>query len=148
LEFVHPVVRRGGDGAGGVAGDLVVPRGPSEARARHDGDIGVERGGVGLVVERAEEAALGIGGRGEEPERLVAVAGEDDFIKRLAAARGGRDRDAAGRANDTRGGGVEADAVGEGRGERGDVALGTVFHGPPLVLGVEAEEAVVVKKPE
>ena len=101
-----------------------------------------------MVVERAEKAALGLGGRGEESEGLVAVASEDDFIKCLVAVCDRGDGDAARRSGDARGGRVEADAIGEGCGERGEVALRTVFYRPPLMLSVQPEKTVVMKKSE
>ena len=43
----------GGEPAGGVARDFVVPARPGEAGARHDRGVGVHGGDVGLVVECA-----------------------------------------------------------------------------------------------
>ena len=76
------------------------------------------------------------------------MAGEDHLIERLRVARGGHDRDAARSANHAGGGLVDLDAVAEGGGEFFDVVFGAAVDRPPRVLGVEAEETVIVEKPQ
>jgi len=101
----------------------------------------VERGGVGLILEFAEESGFVNGGIGEEGEQLVAMRGEDHAIKTF-----GRDVGAVRTAGDANNFGVLADAITPRCGEPGDVFLLSAINGPPLVLGGEAKEAVIVEE--
>lgn len=146
LKGVHPVVGGGLDAAVGGAQELVVPARPGPAGFGHDGGVGVEGGDVGLIVEFAKQAGFGRGGVDEEAQGLVAVGGDDDLVEGVGGAAGGHDGDAARGAHDARGAVAEAEAVAPGGDEAAGVFAGAAVNRPPRVLGVEAEEAVVMEK--
>ena len=95
----------------------------------------------------AQETALVRRGVGQQAQRLVGMAGENDAVERVRRTVGSRHCDAAaGCTGDARDGEAGAETVAEGCGEFLDVGFGTAVHRPPLVLGVESEKPVVVKE--
>lgn len=79
---------------------------------------------------------------------MVGVAGEHHAVESVGVAIFEDDVDVGGRALDALNGGEEVDAILERRDEATDVFAGAAFDGPPGVLGVEAEESVVVEEAE
>ena len=106
----------------------------------------MEGGDVGLIVEFAKQAGFGRGGVDEEAQGLVAVGGDDDLVEGVGGAAGGHNGDAARGAHDAGGAVAEAEAVAPGGDEAAGVFAGAAVNRPPRVLGVEAEEAVVMEK--
>ena len=125
---------------------VVVPARPRPPAARQQAPVGVQDGLVGLVGEGAEDLLLRRRRVGEHRERLVGVRGDDDLVEALGLAARRRDLHAVVEALDRAHGRREADAVGERRGERLDVALGAAGDGAPLRPPAQAEHAVVVEE--
>ena len=102
----------------------------------------MDNGAVRLVVEFPKDVRFERGRGGQHGERLVAVGGEDDLVEIAGGAVGKRDPCTFDGAD----GVAFGDAVGEGRGELFHILARSSRNGAPRVLGVEAEEAVVVPK--
>ena len=89
LQAVDEVAHRHRARVGRALAGEVVPRRPHLLPARQQGGVGVQVRDVGLVLHRAEDAALFRRGlAAEDGEGLVAVAGEDEFVEALRPARG------------------------------------------------------------
>lgn len=141
LEGIHPVV-----GRGPARAHAIVPRGPGALCARHHGTVGVESGGVFLIPERREESRLVIGRVSEQGEGFIRMGGDDHAIEgeRLAAVEtdGGFGGRFAGFDNLRR----KADWC-ESSEEFVAVGLRSTGNGEPVVVGRDAQESVVLEKP-
>ena len=65
--------------AGAAAGELVVPRGPHPAAVREQAGIGVQQRRVLGVAERPEYVLLGVGGLGQQSQRLVGMVSKKEI---------------------------------------------------------------------
>ena len=122
---------------------MIVPRRPCGAPAREQRAVGVQHRLVGLVGEGAEDVGLGGARIGQQRERLVGVGGDHHLVELLGGLAVGHDvdvRGVAGHGDDRR---ADADAVGEGGGERLDVARGAARDRRPLRAPGERQHPVV-----
>jgi len=123
LQSVHPIGNRG---AAGVRGDQVVPARACARVARQHSFVGVQRGRVALIADRAQDLALCRAGVSQHAQRLIAVRRHDHTVEQFrAAVREDFHVRRAARClvgDDLVHGRGELDAMGERRGEGLDVA--------------------------
>ena len=124
----------------------VVPRRVEPRPARQERAIGVQHGRVVAVLERAERAALGGGGLGEQRERGVGVRREDQPVEALLAA--GHDGDARRVARDGLHRAAEAEVEARAREQRVDVAPAAADDGLPRQRADEPQHAVLIEEAE
>jgi len=145
LKGVHPIVRRRLAVAVRILLDPVVPRRPGSTDAWHDGVVRMKRGGVFLISERTQQAALDFIRRRQHGEGLVGMGGDNDAVE--LAHRSILDADGC------RGFGflhfnglgreLDGSKVGE---ELVSVAARAPADGEPWVVGCDSEKSVVLKK--
>ena len=127
----------------GVGRAFVVPCGPGGAALGQHRGVGVQHRHVGLIGDGAEHRALsGAGACAQQGQGLVAVAGQDDVVKALAAAVGVHVR-TIGVAHDGAHRAVQA-FVGDTRGDGIDVVARAAAHRVPLGPVADLDQAVVV----
>jgi len=148
LQAIHVVGH--GDGTVAVAGvqvEQVIPGGTGDLAFGEQGFVGVEDDFVFGGAEVGEDGALGIGGRFEEREDLIAVGGEDDVVEALIGAGVGEaESDAVEVARHGANFGVGDDAIAERFGDWRDVGGAAAGDGFPLGVIVDGEEAMVLEK--
>lgn len=147
LQTVHPV-----DGAGlkdaVLFADAIVPTAPGFAGSGHHRAVRMEDGFVALVLEGTKQLLFFAGGVVEQGQRLIGMAGEDHAIEMVALAIGGDDGYGrrVGIADDADDLVIPTDAIAEGGDEQFAIGLAAPVERPPLMLGIEAEETMVVEE--
>ena len=145
LKGVHPIVRRRFAVAMFILLDSVVPGRPSSADSWHDGVVRMKRGGVFLISERTQQAAVGFIGCSQHGKGFVGMGGDDDTVEleqcSILDADGGRGFGFL----HFNGLGRELDRSKVGQ-ELVPVAARTPADSEPWVVGRDSEKSVVLKK--
>ena len=110
----------------------------------------MQRGHVALILETAQQARLLRRRIEQQAQRLVAMRRHHHTIKHVLAAVRRQHRHPAPRAmpHHARHRATQPDAIREGRDEPFHVFARPTVHRPPGMLGVQAQETVVVEKPQ
>ncbi len=125
---------------------MIIPRGPREPAPRQQAGVRVQDHVVALIADRTQNLPLCFARIGKEPQRLIAVAGEEHAVIALGLAARRLDDDSSCGPMHRCDGRVQADPMTERRDELVDIACRAAANRAPLRAIVHGQHAVVVEE--